>query len=428
MRDNIGNQQSYLTADEAVGVLSVSRQTLYAYASRGLIRSIRQVGSKQKLYYREDVEKVRSRSQARAGHGAVAASAMDWGEPIIQTTITEITPAGPRYRGRLATNLVRTGGSFEAVTELLWTGIWQEDPLRWDSSPLPDEISKFIDAMPPLQSNDQLLEVFALVTLQLGMLRGTVSERLRAGRTLEAAREIIQMMVGCFGLLSRKRRYCPVQAGQSISEGLLNALEIKASEENKEAIEAALILFADHELSPGAFAARLAASSGAALHSCIASAIATSTGVQIGRMYDQIEEFLADATDKEALLRRAHRYLESRNDVPSAFGHRLYPQGDPRSLKLIEIVKQHSRQSKQLEAIYGFLEDARTHMGLFPRHELAVIALVIALGLPKHCGGPLFVLARTAGWVAHVQEQRLIGLLLRPRAKFIGVNIPESLT
>jgi hypothetical protein len=59
------------------------------------------------------------RSLARSGHGPVAASAMNWGEPIFPTSITEITEQGPRYRGHLAADLVRSGASFESVAELL---------------------------------------------------------------------------------------------------------------------------------------------------------------------------------------------------------------------------------------------------------------------------------------------------------------------
>jgi citrate synthase len=56
---------------------------------------------------------------------------------------------------------------------------------------------------------------------------------------------------------------------------------------------------------------------------------------------------------------------------------------------------------------------------LYPRHELATTTLAMAMGLPKHSVTALVTLARISGWVAHVQEQRKSGLLLRPRAKFI---------
>ncbi|MDB5846906.1 MAG: citrate synthase [Rhodoferax sp.] len=115
-------RSAYASAAEAMRLLNVRQQTLYAYVSRGLIRSIPQKGLKDRLYLRDDITRVGMRSAARAGHGPVAASAMNWGEPIFPTSITEITPQGPRYRGRLAADLVRGGVAFEAVAELLWTG------------------------------------------------------------------------------------------------------------------------------------------------------------------------------------------------------------------------------------------------------------------------------------------------------------------
>lgn len=107
--------RDYASAAEAMKILNVRAQTLYAYVSRGWIRSISQKGLKEKLYLREDVARVEMRSLARSGHGAVAASAMNWGEPIFPTSITEITPEGPHYRGWLAADLVRSSSSFEAV-------------------------------------------------------------------------------------------------------------------------------------------------------------------------------------------------------------------------------------------------------------------------------------------------------------------------
>src|SRR5690606_135948 len=71
-------QSDYLTAPEALELLGVRRQTLYAYVSKGWIRSVPQEGSKSRLYPREDLEMLKRRSRARSGHGPVAASAMNW--------------------------------------------------------------------------------------------------------------------------------------------------------------------------------------------------------------------------------------------------------------------------------------------------------------------------------------------------------------
>src|SRR3954452_23743551 len=100
-----------MTRAEALNGLRVKPETLYSYVSRGLIRRVAHTDGRS-LYAREDVERVRARSFARSGHGPVAASAVHWGEPILATQITEITSAGPRYRGELATGLALSGRGF----------------------------------------------------------------------------------------------------------------------------------------------------------------------------------------------------------------------------------------------------------------------------------------------------------------------------
>src|SRR3954465_9405960 len=97
----------YLSRAEALEILGIKPQTLYCYVSRGYIRSLPQPGGRSSYYSREDVERVRAKSVARSGHGPAAASAMRWGEPIIETAITEITDRGPRHRTKLAGDLAR---------------------------------------------------------------------------------------------------------------------------------------------------------------------------------------------------------------------------------------------------------------------------------------------------------------------------------
>jgi citrate synthase len=413
--------KDYLSAQDAMRILDVRAQTLYAYVSRGWVRSMTQAGRKDRLYVRADVEKMKARSMARSGHGAVAASAMHWGEPIIPTSITEITAEGPRYRGRLASQLARSGASFEAVAELLWTGAWTDGTVRWPRLAQTENLRRFAASIAPPRTNDQLMELFALFTMQLGIASGTGANQLVQGDTPEAARQIIQTMTGCFGYISSHRSFHAMRKGQSIVEGLLDALALEASAENRAALDAALTVLADHELSPSAFVARIAASSGATMHSCIASAICTNSGVHIGRLHGQVEDFLAGAASRATLLRRAQQLQERGLAVPG-FGHPLYPMGDPRARLLLEITKRRASCSKRVEAIYSFIAEAQDRLGLYPRHELALVVLGMAMDLPKDSAGALFTLARTVGWVAHVREQRLSGLLLRPRAKFVGQN------
>ena len=421
-------RRDYASAAEAMALLKVRPQTLYAYVSRGWIRSVSQKGLKEKLYLRDDVERVGQRSAARAGHGAVAASAMNWGEPIFPTSITEITTEGPRYRGHLAADLVHAGTSFEAVAELLWTGELAEPspslpvvpvwPVRKPSA----ELTKLMRTLTALKARDNLLEAFALVVLLLGVRRGSVAERLSQGQTLPAAaREVMQTVVACCGLAGGSQTFRPMQKDESIVDGLIKALALPDLDANREALRTILILMADHELSPGTLSARVVASAGGTLHSCLAAAMCATSGVEVGRMYDRVEDFLGQAHTATELLKRARQMHSGGLSVPG-FDHPLYPHGDPRATQLLALARKHPGQSRGLRAIFRFIDAMGISTGLMPRQELAVVVLARAMGLPRLASAALFALGRLAGWVAHVQEQRTAGNLLRPRAKFVATE------
>ena len=116
----------WLSAAEAAGVLGVKRQTLYAYASRGKVATQPGEG-RQRRYRRSDVVRLVARRDARSGHGAVAAGALRWGEPVLDSAVTEIRDDGHRYRGTSALALGETS-SFERVAELLWATGQSEAP------------------------------------------------------------------------------------------------------------------------------------------------------------------------------------------------------------------------------------------------------------------------------------------------------------
>src|SRR5687768_339058 len=119
----INNQRSEtLSAREAAKVLGVKLETLYAYASRGLLRSVPAERGRGRRYPLSDVERLKARTDARTGHGAVAAGALRWGEPVLRTAISSIGSEGPLYRGHSAVELARGDSGFESVAELLWTG------------------------------------------------------------------------------------------------------------------------------------------------------------------------------------------------------------------------------------------------------------------------------------------------------------------
>jgi citrate synthase len=189
---SLSTRTDYATAAEAMALLKVQPQTLYAYVSRGWIRSVIQKGQKEKLYSREDLARVSSRSLARSGHGPVAASAMNWGEPIFSTSITEITDQGPHYRGYPAIELVQRGLTFEQVAELLWAGKLMPataQSITWDVGKSAPELMELLHTLAALDAGNNLLEVFSMVVLMLGMRRGTSAQHMDTTYTLVVARE-----------------------------------------------------------------------------------------------------------------------------------------------------------------------------------------------------------------------------------------------
>lgn len=418
---SLSTRTDYATAAEAMALLKVQPQTLYAYVSRGWIRSVTQKGQKEKLYSREDLARVSSRSLARSGHGPVAASAMNWGEPIFSTSITEITDQGPHYRGYPAIELVQRGLTFEQVAELLWAGKLMPattQSITWTVGKSAPELTELLHTLAALDAGNNLLEVFSMVVLMLGMRRGTSAQYMDTTNTLIVAREIIQTLVGCFGFLSPERTYSPLRKGQNLVDGLVHSLKMEDSAANRDALRCILILLADHELPPGTLSARVVASSGGTLYNCIASALCATAGVDVGRMYGRVEDFLGHPKTKPMLEKRANQLHADGQKVPG-FDHPLYPKGDPRAELLLELARARSSGNRELQIIFGFIDDMRTHKGLLARQELALVVLCRALGLPRQAAAALFAVGRSTGWVAHVLEQRSGGTLLRPRARFV---------
>jgi citrate synthase len=417
--------RDYVDAQQATQWLGIRSATLYAYVSRGLIRSVSISGQRQRLYLREDLVRLRTKAQARSGQSAIAASALNLGQPIIPTQITEITPEGPSYRGKLAIDLVKQEASFEQVTELLWTGMWHAQPFNWKSYPEPVVMQRLTDRLPEGAIQHQMVEIFASVVMHLALGRGAIEKRLVSGSLLQAAREILLALAGCMGLLGPKKRYVHARSGIGFAEVVLQALGAPLSTENIRTMNAILVLMADHELSPGTLSARVAASSGASVHSCVAAAMSVSSGTEVALIYNSIGQFVKNGTSVSALLTKAQELVESGQRVPG-FDHPLYPNGDPRARSLLALIKTRGRLKGRASKLVALSDFMAQRFALYPRHECALVALCDSMGLDESAAPALFALGRVAGGVAHVQEQRLSTILIRPRAKFMPTEAPRS--
>lgn len=406
----------FLTAQEASDVLGIKISTLYTYVSRGLLRPVRQPQRKENRYQRSEVEGLKVRSSARQGHGAVAATAMRWGQPVMDTGICEISDEGPRYRGHLASDLVRHPGVFENVAELLWSGVLTDSPHAWPVEPPQVDLARALDGMLQ-QGRDRprMLRVLSIVATALG--GGTLAEELRSGSIERYSRQMLFCFAGACGVLRPGGGFVMPEGERMLAQHVLHALGGPDSPQAVHAINAALILGADHELSSGTFSARIAASTGATLHACIVAAQATQQGIVLAGGADAAEDFIGSIGSFEELDHRLAE-AERRRERLAGFGLPIYPDGDPRATFLIELAQRTAPGCDRADLAYRFVERVRERLGLHPNIEMGLVVLSIAWGLPHRTPCALWGISRTAGWIAHVMEQRLAGFTIRPRGLY----------
>ena len=190
------------------------------------------------------------------------------------------------------------------------------------------------------------------------------------------------------------------------------------SAEEKDLLDVGLVLIADHELNASTFAARIATAAGARWPEAFLAALATATGVRHASACDGAERLWNEVRAS----RHPARWLEQRlTDGPSleGFDAGAYPDGDPRGERLIALTSPRlpAVQRARLDAL---LAAVRAQSGQFPSVDFGLVLLAQTLGFPPGSATLLFVLGRTAGWLAHIEEQATSGALIRPRARYVA--------
>lgn len=431
--------REFIQAREAAAILDVKLATLYAYVSRGLVRSVAGPNGRPRRYQRSDIERLAARRDARRGHRAVAAGALRWGEPVLDSSITEITSKGHRYRGRDALELADRY-AFEEIAGLLWTGASpDETEFRPESSHPSPAATPWRDP-PDLEALQRVGAVIPRDTPPIAMLAALIplmavrdpDRHLMGPRSHSRARAIL-VTAACALQTNETAGLPPASMADSpadatIAARLLHALVAHPGTtprprpsrrwlQKVRAMDQALIISADHELNVSAFAVRVTASAGSDLYACISAGLAALSGPLHGGMCDRIEALVKECGRPDR-ARDVIRERTRRGDGVPEFGHPLYPDGDPRGRALLATARALApRNRKVLTA--DALAAAIARAGHQPATiDLGLVALAAALRLRPGAASALFAVGRIAGWIAHTFEQRDAGFMLRPRARY----------
>jgi citrate synthase len=379
---------SWIPMDEACRRLGVRPQTVYAYVSRGKLDvATDPADTRRSLYRAEDVERLAKRKQAGRKHETLAANALFGSEPSIPSALCAFSRGHLYYRGRDAVDLARHA-SVEEVVQLLW-----------DTTAPVDLCAPGADR----PASPGRLAAFTAVARLSATGHSTVG---RQARVLHREGEaLVGQVATAFGA-----KPGPQPLHQRFARGW------KQTAPGADLLRRALVLLVDHELTSSAFAARIAASTGAPLPACLLAGLATLSGPLHGDASGRVQALFSDVDRLGADQVVAHA-LSTGTPLPG-FGHQLYPDGDPRATALLEALPVSKATANLVRKVVDLT-------GLHPNIDLALAALVAHLRLPADAAFGLFATARSVGLLAHVLEQLSVPQVIRPRGRYVGPVLEE---
>ncbi len=383
-----------LSSEEAARRLGVKVSTVYAYVSRGVLESHPNPAGRGSLFDLDEIERLAQRS--RVGRQTESRLA------TVTTGVTQLhQDGGPFYRGRAATALVGQR-TFEEVAALLWD---DDSPGDWRASDLgPCPLAATLDRMR-----------WAIV------LCGATDPLRADARPLAVTRSARRVIAALTAVVGDG----PSEAS-ALDTTIAGRLAHQLTDDNAAAlvaaVDAALILMADHELATSTMAVRVAASTRADIYDALLAGLATLAGPLHGGASQQAYELLA-AAERDGVVQALNDALRLHRRLPG-FGHMVYRQGDARFEALLTVAEPVLSPTRQA-ILRQVIELAASHDVPLPNCDLALAALSWGAGMPPDSGRTIFSIARVAGWTAHYLEE-LSEPPLRFRARAVYTVSPSA--
>ncbi|TYB68861.1 helix-turn-helix domain-containing protein [Nonomuraea sp. PA05] len=440
----------WIDAATAAERLGVKPATLYAYVSRGVLRRRHGEDGRRSLFSAEEIERLARRGRPRSQPP----------ELVIESAVTALGVDRPYYRGVDVLALAETA-SFETVAEWLWTGdpaVWHAsgdrgaatsagrggdpdahsradratttpaghttepstatrrerggEPWRCD----PDEgLRAAITAQRGLPDDLLPLDRLQVITTVLGA-SDTLRFQLDPASVTATARRLIAGLVDALPPLTDPQ-------GDSIAERLWSRLcPHPPTPALLSALEAALVLLADHELAASTLAARVAASAKADPYAVVLTGLGVLGGPLHGGASYGAERLLAEIAEPRHAARAVAERVRRGERIPG-FGHSVYKNGDGRGAVLHDLVKRAAPGHGGIAAGEAVLAEMRRRRLPDRNIDFALATLSAVSGMVPGAGEAIFAVARVAGWLAHAMEEYERGALLRLRASYTGPPI-----
>jgi citrate synthase len=393
---NNSDDALYLSARDAATELSVSPATLYAYVSRGLIRSEPGENPRSRRYRAEDVRGLKNRRAPLIEAQGLKAADL----PVMDSAVSTITADGPIYRGVRAVTLAETA-TFEQCASLLWDSK-SANPFGKSNLPVISPAMRGImeatrDA-PPI---DRTIAILSQAAEADPRAYNSVPE----GRAATGARILRLVTAAMIG-------------GEPSAEPLHRQIARAWAPKHRHAedlIRRALVLLADHELNASTFTVRCAASTGISLYDAMIAGLVALKGPRhggVGPLAAKLVDTLLEG-DIAAIVRER----VALGEIFPGFGHMIYRDGDPRAVSLFGALTKTGIDKRLAVEIPERIREAT---GAFANNDYALAVMRRALEMPPGCETAMFAIGRTAGWIAHAIEQLESKKLIRPRARYVG--------